>query len=244
MRIGAFYFRPRMLPTSVLVLLIPLFLWLGFWQLERAAYKRGLASELKLRAQQPEILLTGREQHENIENYRKVKVRGQFEPGKQIFLEGRKHQNRNGFQVITPLKQEGAELRVLVNRGWVPTAADGMSLPRVQTPTGPVEISGRASIPEPPALSLGADSPSLQWPARWPYLTVERFAGGVDYPVEPFVILQSSDDDHGFVRQWPLPRPSDGMHIGYAVQWFAFALIALIVYLVLSCSRDRSPVER
>lgn len=243
MRFGAFYFHPRTVPTLALLLLVSLFLWLGFWQLERAEYKRDLAAELELRAQQTEIKLDARQSREKVMKYRKVRVRGQFEPAKQVFIEGRKHQNKNGFHVVTPLKEEGAEIRVLVNRGWVPTATDGISLPPITTPVGLVEISGTVDIPEAPAITLGAESALPEWPARWPYLTVERFASGVDYPVERFVILQSPGNEHGFVRHWPRPMPSDGMHIGYAIQWFAFALIALIVYLALTISRHPLTVD-
>ena len=242
MRIGAFYFRPRAVLTLATLLLVSLFLWLGIWQLDRAEFKQGLAAELELREQQPEMSLNDQNSREKPMKYHKVRVRGQFEPEKQVFIEGRKHQNRNGFHVLTPLQEEGMDIRVLVNRGWVPTAKDGFSLPQIKTPEGMVEVSGMVDIPEPPAIDLGGDSSPTEWPARWPYLTVERFASGVDYQVEPFVILQSPENEHGFVRHWRRPKPSDRMHVGYAIQWFAFAAIALIVYLALSLSRHPSRV--
>jgi surfeit locus 1 family protein len=33
--------------------------------------------------------------------------------------------------------------------------------------------------------------------------------------------------------------PKEGMHLGYAIQWFAFALISLGFYLRLSLVRDK-----
>ena len=165
---------------------------------------------------------------------------GRFEQAHQLFLENRKYQGRNGYHVVTPLKMDNSDIRVLVNRGWVPLAPDRRALPTVETPANAIEVSGIAHIPAPPALALNQDSPRLQGPVRWPYLTIERFAGAVDYPVQPFVILQSPDDAHGFVRAWPRPVPNDAMHIGYALQWFAFAAIALIIYLRLSVTRNRS----
>ena len=44
--------------------------------------------------------------------------------------------------------------------------------------------------------------------------------------------------DGGFVRSWPREFPKEGMHIGYAVQWFGFAVIALIIYLRFSLERE------
>ena len=57
-------------------------------------------------------------------------------------------------------------------------------------------------------------------------------------PILPFAVLQSPADADGFVRDWPLPQFSDTLHIGYAIQWFAFALIALVIWLRLSLPRS------
>ncbi len=93
-------------------------------------------------------------------------------------------------------------------------------------------------MPLPPALVLhgGADA-AKGWGARWPYLTVELYAAAKGHPVEPVVILQDPADPDGFVRSWPREMPKEGMHIGYAIQWFAFALIALVLWLRLSLTR-------
>jgi surfeit locus 1 family protein len=51
------------------------------------------------------------------------------------------------------------------------------------------------------------------------------------------VILQDPDTPGGFLRSWPREMPKEGMHIGYAIQWFAFAVIALVLWLRLSLVR-------
>jgi surfeit locus 1 family protein len=176
--------------------------------------------------------------------FRKVRVTGRFEQERQLFIENRKYQGRNGYHVVTPLILNNSEVRVLVNRGWVPSAEDLSVLPEVATPAKTIGVSGVIDIPSPPALALTEETAPLSGPVRWPYLTVERFGAAVDYPVQPFVILQSPQDDHGFVRAWPKRKPNDAMHIGYAIQWFAFAAIALIIYLRLCVSRQHQGVDR
>ena len=106
-------------------------------------------------------------------------------------------------------------------------------------PEETIEINGEVDIPSPPALVLrgGADA-AAAWGNRWPYLTVDLFAAGAPYPVEPFVILQVPGDPYGFQRSWPKELPKEGMHLGYAIQWFAFAVIAMGIYLRLSLSRS------
>jgi surfeit locus 1 family protein len=71
-------------------------------------------------------------------------------------------------------------------------------------------------------------------------MTVELFAATVDYPVQPFVILQNPGEPNGFTRQWPREVPKEGMHLGYAIQWFAFAAIAFGFYLRLSLTREEA----
>lgn len=244
MRFGQFCFRPRLVLTLALMILLPLFLWLGFWQLDRAAYKRELSATRQRQDQQPALVIEQLMESATAMEFRKVRVTGRFEQERQLFIENRKYQGRNGYHVVTPLILNNSEIRVLVNRGWVPPAEDRSLLPVVATPAKTLRVSGVIDIPSPPALALAEEPAPLSGPVHWPYLTVERFAAGVDYPVQPFVILQSPQDDHGFVRAWPKRIPNDAMHIGYAIQWFAFAAIALIIYLRLSVSRQHQGVDR
>ena len=45
MRIGQFQFRPRLIPTLVTMVLLPLLISLGIWQLNRTAEKRAILAE-------------------------------------------------------------------------------------------------------------------------------------------------------------------------------------------------------
>ena len=45
----------------------------------------------------------------------------------------------------------------------------------------------------------------------------------------PFVIqLEGRDPEGGLPRRWPPPVFDNGPHLSYAIQWFSFALIALV----------------
>jgi surfeit locus 1 family protein len=126
---------------------------------------------------------------------------------------------------------------VLVNRGWIPAGPDGGPTP-APVPDGAVRVTGEAHIPAPPALVLhgGADA-ARGWGQRWPYFTPALYAAAAGHPVQPVVILQDPREPGGFVRSWPREIPKEGMHIGYAIQWFAFALIATVLWLRLSLER-------
>jgi surfeit locus 1 family protein len=46
--------------------------------------------------------------------------------------------------------------------------------------------------------------------------------------------LDAASGAGGFVRNWPRPAERIEMHIGYAYQWFGFALAFFVIYLVVN----------
>jgi surfeit locus 1 family protein len=226
--------RFRWTPTLLFALPIPLLIALGFWQLDRADQKRAAARIMVQRSAMPAVELSGMVRNLDELRYRKLRARGRFELTDQVLIENRHQGARNGFHVITPLRLEGSDIRVLVNRGWIPAEPDG-SPPPAPAPEGLVNVHGDAYVPSAPVLALGGGPHgAASWGKRWPYLTISLFADQAHYPVEPVVILQAASDPGGFLRNWPRELPGPAMHIGYAVQWFAFAAIALVLYLRLS----------
>lgn len=232
-------FQPRLPLTVGAALAVALFCGLGLWQLDRAAQKRELALRMEMRQGLPPVRLVGGDDRFEDLEFRTVLARGRFYPQRQIFIENRKHLGQGGFHVVSPLKVEGSDRYLLVNRGWV-AAAPGRDEPAVATPPGVVEVSGEAVIPSPPAIDLRPDKlPEAQ--RRWPFLTLDGYAAWSGLPIYPFLLLQSGDEP-GFARAWKRVPPSDAMHLGYAIQWFAFALIVLAIWYRLSLSR-RGPTE-
>jgi surfeit locus 1 family protein len=234
---GSLRFRFRWVPALLLALPIPLFVALGVWQLERADQKRALAATLEARAALPPAVLDREPVDAGALEYRQIEARGRLEEGEQILIENRRQGGRTGFHVITPLRIEGSETRVLVNRGFIPATPKGEPTP-APVPAGPVTVHGEGYVPSAPAVVLAGPEEAAVWGERWPYLTVALFASRVAYPVQPLVILQDPADPHGFERSWTREPPKEGMHIGYAIQWFAFALIALVLWLRLSLVRE------
>ena len=234
MRLGDSAFRPRWLSTLVFGLAIASFVSLGLWQLGRAAEKAQQAADLATQGQLPALTLGQDLVAAEPLRYRDLSATGVYEADGQILLEARRHAGKTGFHVVTPLRIDGGETRVLVNRGWIPGDARGGPT-EAPVPAGMVSVTGQTHIPAPPALVLhsGADA-ATAWGGRWPYLTVDLYRATVPHPVQPVVILLDPSSEGGFVRDWPREMPKEGMHLGYAVQWFAFALIALAIWARLS----------
>ena len=235
--IGDLVFRFRWVPTLLLALPIPLFVALGLWQLDRAEQKRALAAALAERAAQPTYRIEGMVADGEGLRYRRIEAAGSFDPDRQFLVEGRREGGKTGFHVITPLRMADSGPLLLVNRGWIPADPRGEPTP-APVPQGTLTLIGEAEVPSPPALALhGGEGAAKGWGARWPYLTLELFAATVDDPVQPLVMLLDPESPAGFVRHWTRPVPNVWMHQGYAAQWFAFALIALVLYVRLSFER-------
>jgi len=237
MRFGDVKFHPRWGPTLLLVLPIPLFVALGVWQLDRAEQKREQGRVLGQRAELPALELGDAIADPEALRFRKLRAQGTFKAGGQILIENRRQGNRIGFHVITPLRIRGSDSRVLVNRGWIAAAADGSPV-AAPIPKGEVTVTGEAHLPSPPALVLhGNPEAAKDWGWRWPYLTPELYTAATGIRIQPVVILQDPGTAGGFVRSWPQEMPKADIHIGYAIQWFAFVLIALVFWLRLSLVR-------
>jgi len=237
MGIANLSFQFRWVPTLLLALPIPAFIYLGLWQLDRAEYKRELAATLANRAQLPPVLLSETVVDPESLRYRAVEATGAYVAYGQFLVEGRRDAGKTGFHVITPLRLAGSDALLLVNRGWIPGNTHGEPT-EAPVPAGPLTVVGEGEIPSEPALVLhDGEEAAETWGARWPYVTLELFAATVEAPVLPLMVLLDQDAPGGFSRHWSHPLPNAGMHLGYAIQWFGFAAIALVLYLRLSLVR-------
>ncbi|MES9990460.1 MAG: SURF1 family protein [Candidatus Thiodiazotropha sp.] len=233
-------FRAQAIPTVIMVLLTPLFFGLGLWQLDRAEQKRSQGSALEMRRKQPQLSLNAPLPDAQQLLFRKVAVEGRFLNQHSVLIENRKHQGKTGYHLVTPLQLTGNNGIVLVNRGWFVHDRLGQALQEAKREQD-VRIEGEIRIPKPPAIELQqSGTESGPNPPHWPFLTLDRFSDWSGLDILPIVVLQSPQAGHNLVRQWPHPRVSDLMHIGYAVQWFAFAIITLLVWLRLSLHKPEA----
>ncbi len=232
-------FRPGLAPTLAVAVLLPALLALGAWQLQRADEKRGLQEEYDARANGPAVRIEPRAQRAEDLRFYRVAVRGRYEAPHQLFIDNRVHQGRVGYHVVTPLKIEDSEVRVLVNRGWVPLGDDRAHLPPAEAPTGAQEITGVATAPTDKPFRLGPEAPLRDdGQTVWQHMDLGRFAGSVRYPVQPVVILLDPRSlAGGFTRHWTRLDAGIAVHQGYAFQWFMLAATLLALYLFFGFRR-------
>lgn len=213
----------------LLAFLIPAFISLGLWQWRKAEAKTALQMSLDTRSSEPPILMPGTPVDAESLRYRRVILRGTYDATRQILIDNRLHQEQAGYHVITPLRIAGSSLHVLVNRGWLPAAADHRIAPVAEAPVGEIELSGIAIIPTQRFFNL-APQPTSGWEPVWQNLDLERFRQAVPYPLQGVIIQLDPAADGGFVRQWPRPDERAERHRSYALQWFGFAIASLGIW--------------
>ena len=213
----------------LLAFLIPAFISLGLWQWRKAESKTALQMSLDTRSSEPSVLMPGTPVDAESLRYRRVILRGTYDATRQILIDNRLHQEQAGYHVITPLRIAGSSLHVLVNRGWLPAAADHRIAPVAEAPVGEIELSGIAIIPTQRFFNL-APQPTTGWEPVWQNLDLERFRHAVPYPLQGVIVQLDPAADGGFVRQWPRPDERAERHRSYALQWFGFALASLGIW--------------
>jgi len=173
--------------------------------------------------------------------WRRVTVRGRFEPRHAVLIDNRIRRGVAGYHVLMPLAIGGGGRYVLVNRGWIAGTADRRRLPEVQTPANTVEITGLAVTPSRRFLELSANAAEGK---VWQNLTLERYRQAVPISLQPVVILQESPLEDGLAREWDPPDLGVNTHYGYAFQWLALALAILVFYLVTHVRRRPQEEQR
>lgn len=211
------------------LLLLPAFIALGLWQWNKAEQKTALQAALDSGRTAPAIALPDTPVDADTLHHRRVVLRGHYDAAKQVLIDNRLYRERAGYHVITPLRLAGSEMHVLVNRGWLPAAADHSRQPDAPVPVGEVELTGIAVLPSSRFFNL-VDQPTAGWQPVWQNLDLERFRSVVAYPLQPLVVQLDAEAPDGFVRDWPRPDERADRHRSYALQWFGFAIASLAIW--------------
>ena len=239
MRIGAFHFRPGLWPTLATLILLPILLSLGFWQLDRADQKRDLLASLEAGRRAAPVDLNIEQPALSQVKHRRARAFGYYDHAHQLLLENQIRDGRSGYLVLTPLRLQGSELTVLVDRGWIAAPAARSALPEIPAPGGPVEVRGVLDFGPSVGLRLGEPSVEGGWPRRLQYLDYDYLNAQLPYPVLSYLIHLDADAAGGFRRDWqPVEEMGPSTHHGYAMQWFGLALALVVIFLVVNTKRD------
>ena len=207
---------------------------LGFWQLDRLEQRRAQNEQVRQALALPAVQLTPELLSEIERNprallNRRVRALGAYDFSRQIVLRGRARDGQPGVHVVTPLLLTDSDAAVLVNRGWAPSPdAATVDLTRFRE-SGLHEIEGLIQL-MPPGTDARSEAPvsaeegvlTLQ---RLDPAVLRRWGGDVFLPI---YIQQLPDSSRqGSLSPVTLQELDEGPHLGYALQWFSFGIIAL-----------------
>jgi surfeit locus 1 family protein len=237
-------FKPKLGMTLATIVVMAICIKLGSWQYIKAQNKIALQQKMEQGLVEQAVRLPAAVQDVEAWRYKRVVFEGVYEPKYQILLDNRVNDNVVGYHVLTPMKIEGSQTYVLVNRGWIAGNLN-REVPAVDTPTGKQALEGDIVFPLKKVFTLEAplvkDGP---WQMVWQHINMQRYKETVPFAVEPYVVRLAADSGGGgFARNWPIPKDRITVHLGYAYQWFGFALTLLVIYIVLNLKRVNKESE-
>lgn len=250
------------------VLLAGVFVRLGLWQMDRLEEKRSLNALRTERTARPAVRLPpGLEPADSLP-WRRVELDGRYDFGHEVVLRGRLRDGRPGVELLTPLRIRGARAVFVHRgwlpaadglHAPLDSARTGPASGRVTVRgfilPGALESDPRNEGAVPSTSGAGAGEGGGDTGEAGPgtfrvslagrehlvltRLDVRRAAEAVPYPVAPFYVRATEPvvDGPPF-RPLPPLDIDEGPHLGYAIQWFAFASIAIVgagIYI----ARDR-----
>jgi surfeit locus 1 family protein len=240
-----------LLPTIMTLVMLPVLISLGTWQLHRKAWKEDLIARLQAgRTAEPisytaalnEFVKTG-----NVE-YRRVRVTGTFDHAQERHLFVPRAEGPS-WHIYTLFMPEGGQPPLFINRGFVPVALKEAATRAAGQIEGPITITGLVRLPEATGWFIPApDAKSNRWYARdleamrWApeappgpgELAAVRFKAyapfSIDAEAEP---ANPGGWPKGGATEINLPN----RHLEYVVTWYGFAATLVVIFAVYARQR-------
>lgn len=221
--------------TILVLAIMALFVRLGFWQLDRLAQRREANATLLTVLQSEPLDLATAVFPPDLTPLkdRQAIATGTFDFDYQGIVKLQLWQGRPGAYLLAPLVLADGKTAVLVNRGWVPEVETAVSARHQYDQPGQQTIHGYIGLTE---TVSRASSSSDQPPLEWFRVDIAQIQPQLPYTLLPVYLIQTpqeGDNQTPPFRAEQIIDLSEGPHLSYAIQWFIFALIGGIGYLVL-----------
>ena len=222
-----------------------MFITLGFWQLHRLETRQArnvlLESRLSLEPTPLANLLAEYDTaaapaSDTSIAYRPATVTGAYAAVYEVLQRSSEgYDGEPGYFVLTPLVL-GNDQAVLIKRGWVPFELNTPPVAEASPPPGEVSVQGSVQLSRTPPTGFAANLAPHDPPGELDitaYSDLSRLSEQMPYDLLPVYLelqTQSPSQDAALPRLPQPPTFTDGPHLGYAIQWFAFAVITVVGY--------------
>ncbi len=228
--------RPSWFAVVLTLAGVAFFVRLGVWQLHRAADKEVLLRRFATAASAPLQDFSSVQGSTLPRRYPHLDVHGHFLDGRAYLLDDQSRDGRPGVAVYAPFQADGHGRMLLIGLGFLPREGARLSLPAMPPlPSGEVSVQGIYAPPPAAGLKLGGNALARQksWPKLTTYIDMHQIARDLHATLYPRVLLLDPDPRQAYVREWTPGFIPPARHRGYAFQWFAFAVAAVAIFVIL-----------
>lgn len=200
----------------LLILMIPLLISLGIWQLDRADQKEKLLAQMWINSE-----MTFDHVSDVPVPYSSIELTGLLQ-NKFYWWDNRTFKGRAGYELLTLVKVEGSGYEyVLVNLGFIADKSGRKTLPEI--PKIPRVVFWRAQV----------RAIDLNW------LETQILSGKPDWPdIAPVILELEPAQPFAFQANWHPVSMKPEKHLGYAVQWFAMAFMLILASFIFSRNKN------
>ena len=211
--------------ASFSIFFVIVFVFLGVWQIERAAHKEGLLQVFNSEQESPPIRLTSQSP-----DWSRVFVDGIFDSTRQILIDNQIHKGKVGYKIYTPFRFDDNKI-VLVDRGWIAQGQSRSDLPQLNILEKKSRIIATVTSPEQGVLA-GSELLTNEWPRVSQTKAVEVIASAFKEPILDIVLVldPGSSQITEFIQIKPFAI-TPVKHYGYAMQWFTMSIVLLGMFL-------------
>ena len=210
------------------------FIGLGVWQLERAHEKRQML--LKAQTASVELLQVWHEK-DKPQPYQRLEITGTYLPT-MLWLDNQSRDHIFGYDLLLAIETTDHQV-LIVDQGFVRGDATRQSLPKITIPRGTQTVIGYAYYPSFKHWLLGVPYEIREnHQVLVEVLDSSLFSKILHKTVYPFIIRSQSGVPDGLNQDWPLVSMPPERHMGYAIQWFALALLVMGIWVACSLKKN------
>lgn len=253
--IKALFSRRYILMTLLVVAAMVVMARLGVWQLERREQRIARNADLAAKLEAAPISLNEAalaaqwplpEDRTAVRNLPALAA-GEYDFSNQMLLVQQNYRDMPGAHLVVPLVLDGGSQAVLIDRGWVPfEEVQTGRWQQYDAPRGPATISGRVQpsqiLAGRAAEQAGSSAGLQEAKTEWYRIDIEAIQGQLPYQLLPVYLLEAPGPEGNIALPYRIEPEVDlteGPHLGYAAQWFAFAVVAGVVYVGVVRARLR-----
>lgn len=225
-------FTPTLFPSLMVIFLLPLLVYLGFWQIHRGDSKNQIQ---KIFYQRSVAIPINLNQIENInleKNYFPGIMQGHFDNQHSFLLENKIYLHKVGYEILTPFILNNRQELILVNRGWIPQSIDRKKISKIPPLNNKLIIRGLIVFPN-KTFSFKQIN-EKKWPKRIQSINPDFLKRN---NFQPFMLVINTKQTYSFTPLWQPVTLQANRHYAYAFQWFVLSFTLFIAFFSIHIHR-------